>query len=946
MSLKARVAAALLLTTLWFGPALAQPKTIIRPPGIPDSEIVQFDPRAVIGVLPNGVHYGVMRRPGTRDLSLLLYIKAGSADETPSERGIAHFLEHMAFNGSKNFPANSVIQSFENIGVALGRDQNAQTEFGATTYELDLSEITSDKVDLALKWLRDVADGLTLDQSEVDRERGAIMSEYRSIQSANAQTEHKSVAFLAEGLLGPKRDPIGEPATISAINAKMLRSFYQKWYRPESATVVLVGDAPVQVLKARVEAAFGSWRNDTPKPPDPDLGVVEPRKLDVLALTDPHAASGITVCRVIDKPPVEIEDVNTHQREFIEATWTEALQRRLSRLAQSATPAIAAAGVNRSDEFDRASYACVDATERDQDWQDAVRAIAVETRRMELHGITEDELRRAKAEFRARLDGTVGSVDTMTSRRVAQLILLNLSTGGTYDTAEEDRRVGLMGMDRTTKDVVDKAFRAAWTAGAGPLIVSMGPTPVSADAIKQVWNEAMAAPPPGPPAAQTGHPWAYSDLGPVGQVVHREVLPDIDTTRIEFANGVRVNFKQTENAADQVSIRIRFGAGQKEIPQKDVFTANIAAKLLRLGALGKNDLEDVERLCEGHSCSMEFAVGRDSFILAAAARPSDLNVELQLLTAYLVDPGFRPEIDVRWRTIINDYYQQSAAEPASVANQAIGELMKKPHIFDIPPREAALSVTAADMARMLGPSLKTDALDVTIIGDVDEATATAALAKTLGAIPRRERRDTALPNAPVVRFPSPAPIVRLTHEGSPDKALVMVVWPLFVATPDNVREQRVTELLGSIMGERMLDTIRHNEGNTYTPSVGVSLDHGGDQGAMTASIETAPSTADAVVADARQIAADLAAGKISDADFERVRRPVLDAGATRELGNEWWLTMLDGSWAHPDQIAAAKTWESDMTTISLDEIKAEAARWLKKPPVVIVVTPKAAPPKP
>jgi zinc protease len=148
------------------------------------------------------------------------------------------------------------------------------------------------------------------------------------------------------------------------------------------------------------------------------------------------------------------------------------------------------------------------------------------------------------------------------------------------------------------------------------------------------------------------------------------------------------------------------------------------------------------------------------------------------------------------------------------------------------------------------------------------------------------------------------------------------------------------------MGERMLDTIRHNEGNTYTPSVGVSLDHGGDQGAMTASIETAPSTADAVVADARQIAADLAAGKISDADFERVRRPVLDAGATRELGNEWWLTMLDGSWAHPDQIAAAKTWESDMTTISLDEIKAEAARWLKKPPVVIVVTPKAAPPKP
>jgi len=124
MALKTRLAAALLLATLWLGPVSADPLPTAPPPGVPQSDVVQLDPRAIVGVLDNGLHYGVMRRGGTRDMTLLLYIKAGSANESENERGVAHFLEHMAFNGSTTFPANTVIQSFEDIGVALGRDQN------------------------------------------------------------------------------------------------------------------------------------------------------------------------------------------------------------------------------------------------------------------------------------------------------------------------------------------------------------------------------------------------------------------------------------------------------------------------------------------------------------------------------------------------------------------------------------------------------------------------------------------------------------------------------------------------------------------------------------------------------------------------------------------------------------------------------------------------------
>ena len=150
----------------------------------PSYPLTRPNPEAEIGKLPNGLTYGVMRRAGTHKVTIILRIGAGSQDETDNERGIAHFLEHMAFNGSKHFPPGTVMKDFADIGVAIGRDQNAETTFDSTTFSLDLSEVTPARLDLAFSWLRDVADGLTIPKDQVDRERGVIMSEYIGSRSA------------------------------------------------------------------------------------------------------------------------------------------------------------------------------------------------------------------------------------------------------------------------------------------------------------------------------------------------------------------------------------------------------------------------------------------------------------------------------------------------------------------------------------------------------------------------------------------------------------------------------------------------------------------------------------------------------------------------------------------------------------------------------------------
>ena len=940
-------------TTTWAAPAPSGPANSVDPTADdPAYPYTRPNPDAEIGKLDNGLTYGVMRRAGTRQVSIILYVGAGSMDETESERGVAHFLEHMAFNGSDHFPPGTVMKRFADIGVSIGRDQDAETSFDNTTFSLDISEITPDRLDMGFTWLRDVADGLLILPSEVDRERGVIMSEYIGSRGAMGQIAEASEGFMLPGLLGPKREPIGLKDVISTVNADTIRHFHDTWYRPETSIVVAVGDAPPEVLKQRIIAAFGSWRNPTPAPAKVDFGRVDPRRpTAVLVEADSRVPPTLQVCRAMDKDPDEREGVASRTRDFETGLWQTVLSTRLSALASSANPPFVEAEVGRDPMFDAAALGCVSISLRDGDWKSALAAVSAETRRLAKYGLTEEEYEQGRKALVAQVEAEVGEAPTMTGAQLAQSIVANLTQSGTFSTAEEDQRIGRLALADLTRDGVDAEFNRIWTAAGRPTIVLVSPQPQPDAPVLSAWKLAEAATPPAPPAEHQGHPWAYASFGAPGAVVSREPMPDIDATRIAFANGVRLNFKSSQNAQDRVAIRIRFGAGQQELAAKELPAARLGATLLREGGLGKDDFEDTVRFCESHACDFELNVGRDAFEIGGDTRPVDLDVELQLITAYLSDPGFRPEIDARIPTAVHTLYELSRSEPGVAAALARGAALPPPRIPLLPAERELDRVKSADFARMLGPALKNDALEVTIVGDIDEATAVQAVAKTLGALAPREWKDTARPDAPKIRYPAPTDqVVMASHDGSPEKATVLATWPLFVWQPDKVREQRTLDLLGQILQAQAIDDIRQRLGKAYSPVVDLELSRGGDQGSMTVSIDTAPDATTIVVGELRKIAQDLAGGGITEAMLERARRPVLDNGATREISNPWWVTMLDGSWAHPDQITSARSWESDFETISLDEVKAEAKQYLAPEPLIVVASPatqaSAAPVKP
>jgi len=585
---------------------------------------------------------------------------------------------------------------------------------------------------------------------------------------------------------------------------------------------------------------------------------------------------------------------------------------------------------------------CFTASAKMDDWRAAVRGLATDIRRLELYGVTKTEFDQATHQILAEADADVAAESTIAPEPLANSLLENLIEGDTFDTFEDERRVFRLALQGVTPDTVAAQFRRRWTEAAAPLFEVSGPAPVPSDEIGAVWSEALKAT-ASPPEDAAKTAWAYGDAAVPGQVVRRLDLTDPDFTRFTFSDGLVLNFKHTAFSKNRISIRIQFGAGEQELPPGRAFDAAVAAPLVYSGGLKRNDVDDISALCQGHVCGGGLQVGSDAFDLYASTRSGDLDLELQILTGFLTEPGFRPSMAQAMPTVAASYFRAIKLSPALTASLKLLDLLPKPHVSDLPTEAHLAGLKAADFQNLLAAPMTQDPLEVTIVGDLDEAATLAAVAHTLAAIPTRTPGDRTRPDAVRWRYAAePPPAATALHDGPKDQAVVQITWPLFVWAPDLTHRSRTVELMVKVMQDALTERIREKLGKSYSPSVGVSLPRGGDQGAITLLANTSPDGVEAVRAEALGIAADLAAGKLSPAALEEARRPWLESLAKERTYDDWWLNVLDGSARHPDQLDRARGDAADIRRITLAEVKAEAARWLSKPPYIVLALPEVA----
>jgi zinc protease len=864
---------------------------------------VRADPDTRFGALPNGMRFAIHRQAiPAGQAALRLRFDAGSLMETDSQQGLAHFLEHMAFNGSKAVPKGEMIKILERLGLAFGADTNASTGFDQTIYKLDLPKTDDETVDTSLKLLREAASELTIAQSAVDSERGVVLSEERASDGPGYRVYKARLEYLLAGQRLPTREPIGKVDVLKAAPASEIADFYRHFYRPERATIVAVGDFDPAAMEAKIRARFGDWKADGPAGPEPDLGKVKPRKTEAKLLVEPGAPLSLQITWV--RPPDERPDSLAKRRaDLIQELGFAVLDRRFSALGRSEHPPFIVAGAFRSDEGHSADVTMINLMAQPDRWREALAAADQEQRRAVQFGVRQDELDREIAEVRATTQAAAAGAATRRPAQIADEIIGSIGDKEVVTSPADDLAFFEATVKGLKAETVSAALKTAF-AGEGPLVFMSSPKPVPGgdQAILAEYTStrkvAVAA-----PSAPHEVVWPYASFGEPGKVAETREITDLDTVFVRFANGVRLTVKPTKFRDDEVLVRVNIGDGLQDLP-KDRQSLAWFGNAFTEGGLKQIDNEDTERVLASKVYGARFAVGEDAFVLSGSTRTGDLPTEMQVLTAYVADPGWRTEAFRRQQDAGKTVHDQMEGTDAGVMSRDLSGLLHGgDRRFTFPSREDIAKAKIDDLQAQVGPHLASDPIEVVIVGDVTVEKAIDAVARTLGSLPDRREPAPASTTQRQMGFPAPnSEPLDITHRGRADQAIGYVAWP----TSDlwsNPQQALENDVLGEVMGLRLIDELREAQGVTYSPSV--SYTHSPTWtgwGYLAASVEVPPAKLPGFFRDVAKIAADLRTNDVTADELARAKKPRIDRLERSRVTNQYWLAELSGAQAEPRKL--------------------------------------------
>jgi zinc protease len=859
--------------------------------------------------------------------SLRMRIDVGSMYERDDQRGIAHFIEHMVLNGTKNVPEGEFVRRLERAGLKFGPDTNATTDFRQTVYMLDLPETDTATVDTALFLLREVAGEASFAPSAIDSERGIVLSEERTRATPQLRTAEDELAYLLKGDVLPTRLPIGLTDIIKTAQRERFTALYDAYYRPERATLIAVGDFDVDAMEAKIRAQFGTWKGRGKAGAELPSAAMAPRGPESHVFIEPGVPTRVSLSWV-RAPDLRTDDRAVRIERLTGQLGLQILNRRLERIAASGEAPFIAAAAIRQNQAQRADITQLIGLSQPGKWQSALAAIEQEQRRALQFGYTQAELDREAAELHAALSAAATGAATRPSAALAQAMVDAANEDKLFTSPADDLALFDEAVKGLTAERVTNATRALF-AGGGPLVYLTSPTPVEGGeqallaAYTQSHGAAVAA-----AAVQQAQAWPYASFGAPGAIAERRDIAPLGVTTVRFANGVRLTVKPTSFRDDEILVTVRAGHGQVDVPAGRPSPAwALNAGAFTLGGLGKISFEDMQQALSSAVYAANFQVAEDAFQLQGKTRPQDFAVQLQVLAAYAADPGFRPTGWDRLRGLSSTIHDQLASTPAGVFNRESGKLL---HAGDarwaIPSREEMAASNIADAKGLLAAPLQSGPLEIIVVGDVTVDEAVRQVAGTFGALPPR-RPVEAPPAALRTAFPGPG-LVRLTHNGRADQGLAMIAWPTTDFYADQ-KQTRTLNLLGQVLQLRLIDEIREKQGTTYSPNAGHSPSETfPGYGFMAAQIEAPPEKLDGFLADAARIAASLRDQPVTADELQRARKPLVEGITRQRASNEWWLSELGNVQTRPEVAASIEHGLEQYDAITPADLQKAAARFL------------------
>lgn len=910
-------------------------------PGLVDTsdEALPLDPDVRTGTLPNGLRYYVRHneRPGGK-AELRLAVNAGSVNETGPHTGVAHFVEHMLFNGTERYPENELLDVLASFGAEFGADINAYTSYDETVYELSVPA-RGESVDTGLDVLDQWLSHATFDPAQVEAERGVITDEWRqSTQSVGGRLFDIAGDLYLDGGAYEGRDPIGTAESIGEVPAAELRQFYDDWYRPDNAAIVVVGDIEVDEIVADIEQRFADAEPRTPVMPErPDTAFAVDGEPAFALHSDPDQQS-VDVEVTLPLPAVEGDGTAALRAGLLDSMIFELLLRRLDDDASTGEAPFDQIGPG-TNSFVRgldapALYAFTDGERVDA----TLQALLDEYERASRFGFSESEAALARTSAQASIDAQFERADAAQDVDFANMLVANFLAGQPYTALADSHPLTTEMIAAVTPEALAERFRARWDNSAPHIIISTpagdeASMPTEADVQAMIADLAER-----PLDARDGGTELPTDLMAIPDAV--EPVSDEPTTSdgigrfdpfvLEFPNGARVVATTSSIVEGQVDFLGSSLGGSSLVADGDVVDALFAADVVTSGGVGDFSRTQLDAMLADRDVFVEAWITPYTENFGGGASTSDLETLFQLVNLYMTAPRYDQVVLSQLQRSYQPAVDRPESDPGLAGADALVDARYGKELrYTVLPSPSEFATLDLDGIERVWSDRFGDAGDwvFTFAGDFDPDVLRDLAARYIGSLPgaavAEEYVDVSL-------APPPGVIESTVEAGTGEASRLSLLFTTPVSGVD-AELRATTDVTTQVLNGRLIDVIREELGESYSPSAGVSIVTDPEPAIETyVEVSGAPERIDAVGDLVVAELADLAANGPTEEEFSEAYAQVEES--YNFVGNGMILQMLINSLLWPEGEVASyvdvawslpEVTESDVQQFIADHVPAE-----------------------
>ncbi len=904
-----------------------------------------LDPAVKTGRLANGLRYFVRRntRPANR-AELRLVVNAGSILESDEQRGVAHFVEHMAFNGTRRFPKGDIMNFLERIGMRLGADVNAYTSFDETVYMLQVPTDTARFVATGLDILEDWAHAITFDATEMQKERGVVIEEWRTGRDATTRVSYRQIPVMLNNSLYAERLPIGSRESLETFAAAAAVQFYRDWYRPDLMSVIAVGDFDPDSMVKQIEARFAKIPMPANPRPRTLTGVPDHADTYVSIETDKEYP-GKDVTLLWLEPHATLSAVGDLRRTFVRQFHDEMLNQRFAEIMQRPDAPFAYAGSGRGELVRTKDAYQLRAGVKDNEFQAAAEALLAEGERARRFGFTQGELDRTRTNYMRSLEQAYTERDKTESARFAAAYV-RTATSGEPDIGIE-RKLALANqlVPTITLDDVNAVARRA-PGDSNRVVVVAGPdapgtTMPTRGAMLAVFAKAATATVTAYVDSTTDAPLVPVAPRP-GRITAERTLPETGILEWTLSNGAKMLVKQTDFKDDEVLLSAQSPGGFSLVSDRDDLDASFGSIAVTQGGLGEFNPVALQKKLTGKRAVVQASVSSYSEALSGGGSRKDIETIFQLAYLRFTHPRVDSASYGAFVNLVRSVQANQDNDPQSVFNDTISMVLTQHH-----PRARLLraaSLDSVDIRRALALYRQrfAGANDFTffLVGSFSLDSARTLTERYIASLPTTGRHETARDLG--IRMPS-GTVTREVRRGIEPKAMTRIV---FHGPCDYSYANRIVlDALEGFLDIRLREVLREDKGGTYGASVSASCSHiPYERSQIAISFESAPERQAELTSAMWSVIDSIKAGVVSDSNLVKIREGAVRAHETALRQNSAWMSaMRDAAEDGRDQ----RDWlrSPEMTAkVTREELRDAARKYLRRESMaVFTLVPEAAP---